>query len=71
MKTPAKAEAPKPKKTAAINPKYDYYQNPNFVFVTYKIDGGDADAAKNAQVHFGKQLLTITYPDNDDQTINV
>ena len=65
----AAAAAPK---TANIPSKYaDWYQNANFVFVNYKVEGGAADVAKNVKVAFAKQNVTLTLAENDDQTMNI
>ena len=37
-----------------INPKFDWYQNAQFVFVSFKIEGSDKNLAKNAKVSFEK-----------------
>ena len=51
----APTAAPAAQKTAVLNGKYsDWYQNPNFVFVNFKVEGGASDVAKNVDVHFGK-----------------
>lgn len=68
---PAAAAETAPK-TASLPTKYsDWYQNANFVFINYKVEGGSADAAKNVKVTFAPQLVTLTLPENDDQTINI
>ena len=65
----AAAAAPK---TASLPGKYsDWYQNANFVFVNYKVEGGAADVAKNVKVQFAKQNVTLTLSENDEQTVNI
>lgn len=54
--------APQPVK-ARINPKFDWYQNAQFVFVSFKVEGGDKSLAKNAKVTFEKQCLLIQSED--------
>ena len=64
---PQQVAAPQPVK-ARINPKFDWYQNAQFVFVSFKVEGGDKSLAKNAKVTFEKQCLLIQ---SEDQTINL
>lgn len=61
---PAQQAAVKPR----INPKYDWYQSVSHVFISFKVEGGDKDLAKNTKVAFEKQCITI---ESTDQTINI
>jgi len=65
----AQKQAPQPQQVKPkINPKFDWYQNASFVFVSFKVEGGDKTLAKNAKVSFEKQCTIIQ---TDDQTINL
>ena len=37
-----------------INPKYDWYQSVSHVFISFKVEGGDKELAKNTKVAFEK-----------------
>ena len=53
---------------ARINPKFDWYQNAQFVFISFKIEGGDKNLAKNSKVKFEKDSVTI---ESEEQTIDL
>jgi tetratricopeptide (TPR) repeat protein len=60
-------EAPPVKSAAApIDKKYDWYQNPSFVFISYKVSS--PEVSQEAEVTFEDSAVNITYK---DQTIRL
>lgn len=51
-----------------INPKYDWYQSVSHVFISFKVEGGDKDLAKNAKVAFENKSVAI---ESQDQSISL
>ena len=58
--TPAKTS------TASIDKKYDWYQNPTFVFISYKVSS--AEVSQETEITFEDSAVNITYK---DQTIRL
>jgi hypothetical protein len=52
--------------SGTIDKKYDWYQNPTHVFISYKVSS--PDVSQEADVSFDNQSITLTYK---DQTIKV
>jgi hypothetical protein len=52
--------------SGTIDKKYDWYQNPTHVFISYKVSS--SDVSQEADVSFDNQSITLTYK---DQTIKV
>lgn len=50
----------------AIDKKYDWYQNPTYVFISYKVS--NPQASQEAEITFDEQSVTLTYK---DQTIKI
>ena len=52
--------------SAAIDKKYDWYQNPTFVFISYKV--ASPQVSQDAQVTFDEHSVSLTY---NEQTIKI
>jgi len=59
----APVTVPAPVKAAApsIDKKYDWYQNPSYVFISYKVSS--PEVSQDAQVTFEDNAVNITYKD--------
>ena len=51
---------------AAIDKKYDWYQNPTFVFISYKV--ASPQVSQDAEVTFDEHSVTLIY---NEQTIKI
>ena len=49
-----------------IDKKFDWYQNPTYVFISYKVSS--PDVGKEAEISFEEETVTLTYK---DQTIKI
>lgn len=62
-----KKEVPVPQAAGpAIDKKYDWYQNPTYVFISYKVSS--PQVSQDTQVTFDEHSVTLTYK---DQTIKI
>ena len=58
--------APAKTSTASIDKKYDWYQNPTFVFISYKVSS--PEVSQETEITFEDSAVNITYK---DQTIRL
>lgn len=61
-----KKQAPVAQPGPAIDKKFDWYQNPTYVFISYKV--ASPQVSQDAEVIFDENSVTLTYK---DQTIKI